>query len=930
MARRLAAWVVLALLGAATPAGAQSARPETEQRTRYTIEVSLDALRHTLAGRVAIEYTNSGPTALSELYLHLHANAYSGEHTIFSRDQRRLPFYSDPSGAIPSGGRTGSIDVTAITLDDRAMSFSIDEALLRVGLAEPLAAGAEATLRLDFFVRIPEFRDRLGHRDGNYAITGWFPKLAVHDANGWHTTPLRGIGEFYSETADYQVAITTAPEMVVGATGERVDSLANADGTTTTRWDAPAVRDFAWVADASYRVERATQDDITVEYLYFPRDEKAAHRGLELAHEALRFFGDRFGRYPYATFRVAEASAIGTGLGIEFPQLVLISQDLHRSASVLSAFDNTLVHEVAHQWWYGLVGNDETTEGWLDESFATYSARRFWRDTRDGEPPMLRLSGALGFLSGPTQEQVARYEYVNAARLRFDEAVQGPSAEFADLQSYVVSVYYKGSFALDMLEYQLGERTFDAVLHLYSQRFQHGVATSADFVAAAESVAGTPLGRFFEQWLSTTETCDYAVDGISVVRDSGGFLSTIALRRVGTIVMPVTLRLTLANGDTLQRTWDGEASESELQVHAPAPVRSAVVDPDLRLLETDRVNNWYPRRLHRSFNPLSVPRDAYTIAHLPYIWYDDGLELGLLLWGGYPPLAVFPEGIEREHGVSGSVGHNFKQDRTWFSAAYDTRLRSLGPRAFWGVSAAQRSGREKGTLDARWVLGQHLYRGPYQAVRVGVEHDRWGPEAKERYTEMPFEIGTIRKVSASYTYNHLYTDYNPVAGGAYSIALSRGSTAFGSDWSFTSALARVERYHRTPLGVIAVNGVHGATWGTAPLQELPSLRRHANFVAPAFERTVARHLSAAQLELRPQLLDGVLSLAFAAKGAWHREASHDSDWSAEGAVGLRLFANNPFAIQLDLPVFTATDAGSRWRIDGLVLRAGRPFSIRER
>ena len=69
----------------------------------------------------------------------------------------------------------------------------------------------------------------------------------------------------------------------------------------------------------------------------------------------------------------------------------------------------------------------------------------------------------------------------------------------------------------------------------------------------------------------------------------------------------------------LQRTWDGEASETQLQVHAPAPVPSAVVDPDLRLLETDRVNNWYPRRLHRSFNPLSVPRDAYTIAHLPYM-----------------------------------------------------------------------------------------------------------------------------------------------------------------------------------------------------------------------------------------------------------------------------------------------------------------------
>lgn len=923
------AWLALggAALLVAPPSAARG--DDGGPRTRYTLDVRLDERAHSLDGHVSIEYGNRGAATLDELFLHLHANAYSGPASALALDRLRLPFYSDPASAVPSGEDAGSIQVTSLSVAGQSLVIDASGPLLRVALASPLAPGAQVEIRIAFHVRIPAFRDRFGHRDGNYAITAWFPKMAVRSDDGWHTTPLRAIGEFHSEAADYRVAITTVAGLLVGATGERVDSVGNEDGTVTTRWTADGVRDFAWVADASYRVRRATRDGITVEYLYLARDEKAAERGLALAQDALRFFGERYGRYPYATFRVAESAAIGTGLGIEFPQIVLISRDLHRSASVLTAFESTVVHEVAHQWWYGLVGNDETAEAWLDESFATYATRRFWRE-RGGEPPMMRVPRALRFLSGPTDSEIGRWAYASAAHFGLDQEIRRAAADFDDAQSYVVSVYYKGSFVLDMLEGLLGTPTFDAVLAAYVERQRGRIATTNDFVDVAESVSGRPLRWFFTQWLDSTATCDYGVDGITVRADPDGFLSSVTLRRHGDVVMPVTVRLTLDNGVVLDRGWDGEEETTVVEVRAEAPVRSALLDPDLRLLETSRVNNVHPRRVQRTFNPLTVRDDAYVITHVPWAWYDDGLEVGLLLWAGYPPLPVFPAGVEREHGGSASVSHNFARDRTTYSVRYGSPLGIAGQRAFWGIGTERRRGRERADVGVRWYGGPHLYRGPCHAVEARLEMDRWTAEAEAYYDAMPFEAGTLHAARFRYAYNDLVTDYYPVSGGVSEVTATLSDDAFGSAWSFASAFARVERYRATPMGVLAAAAVHGSTWGSPPPQELPSLRRHAGLVGERFERAVARRLTAAQVELRPPLMEGLLSLAVAARGAWHPDVEDVGDWSGEVSVGVRWFANMPYAIQVDVPVFTAVEDGSRWRLGNVVVRFGRPFRVRER
>jgi hypothetical protein len=467
----------------------------------YEIAVTLDADRSRLHARETIVLWNRSAAALDRLELHLHANAYRDGNTQFARDRRRLTAFEDPRTAAPSTRSGGGIDVRDVRIDSTAVAFSATGTVLRVPLAAPLQPGEKAVLEIAFDVRIPRFVDRLAVRDGNFVIGAWFPKLAVFDDNGWHASERRGLGEFYSDAGDYRVRITVPSGFVVGATGARRSERSNPDGTETTEWEAANVRDFAWVADRAYQAAETTENGIAIRYLALPRPQPLAAPGTRLAFEALSYFGQAFGGYPYRDFTIAEARAVESGVAIEYPQLILINEDLAASSALVGGYEAALVHEVAHQWWYGIVGNDEIAEAWLDEALATYSTRRFFRERRGGEPPLVEWPKPLRFLPSPTQSDTGRAMYVSQVREGFDRPVRQHSASFSDRQSYLTSVYYKGAAVVEMLEYLLGSPTFDRVLREYAAEYAYRNARTADFIATAERVSGRSLQQFAEQWI---------------------------------------------------------------------------------------------------------------------------------------------------------------------------------------------------------------------------------------------------------------------------------------------------------------------------------------------------------------------------------------------------------------------------------------------
>ncbi|MBI1874498.1 MAG: hypothetical protein HYS05_11535 [Acidobacteria bacterium] len=138
-------------------------------------------------------------------------------------------------------------------IDGKPADFTIAETVLRIPLSVPLHARQSVSVDLSFDVRIPSYRDRLAVDKGNFVIGAWFPKIAVIDDQGWHADDRRGLGEFHSDVADYDVSITVPKDIAIGATGARVERIDNHDDTETSRWRASRVRDFAWIGDRRAR-----------------------------------------------------------------------------------------------------------------------------------------------------------------------------------------------------------------------------------------------------------------------------------------------------------------------------------------------------------------------------------------------------------------------------------------------------------------------------------------------------------------------------------------------------------------------------------------------------------------------------------------------------------------------------------------------------
>ncbi len=538
---------------------------------QYAIDAELDTQKNVIVGREIVQFTNRTGHALEELYFHVYPNAFKRDsNSQYQRDLQRMVGIRDLNRIYADPNDDAFMEIVSITSAGRPLSFSMEDTLLTVQLPEPLADDEPIELAIEFIYDLmevpPEGRMaatlaiRSGHRNGVYTIALWYPRLAVYDEAGWHLEPYSYLGEFYSDFADYLVRLSVPMGLLVGATGT-LQLEVEAPPRKILSFQAEKVHDFAWVASARYQAKELPWEGITVRALFF--DQAAlADRALE----ALRFFSEEFGRYAYPVFTVAQVEAGG---GMEYPAIVMIGQGTERE----------IAHEIAHQWWYGAVGNNEFDEAWLDEGFTTFSEERY-------------LIEQLGY-----PEDLAR------SSLRFHEpgeAVLQPASHYSSLSSYAAAVYTKASGILWMLRGLLGQETFDTILQEYYKRFQFKNATTRDFAALAEEISGQELDWFFDQWLRTTKTLDFSIAEVrSTSLGDGRYRHAIALERRGEAIMPVAIQLRYSNGKTQQIHWDGQATRAEFVLEADAPLQRVIIDPERIILEEDRSNNSWAERAAR-------------------------------------------------------------------------------------------------------------------------------------------------------------------------------------------------------------------------------------------------------------------------------------------------------------------------------------------
>jgi hypothetical protein len=436
--------------------------PEAGPLPRYRLDLSFDPGTGQVAGQQQVVFPNTTSVALDEIVFRLYPN---------------LPQYA------------GQMGIGTVWLDGQQVSTSLraEDTSLVVPLSRPLAPGSSATVEMLFSVDLPRPESGyvlLGYSQGIWSAPDAYPLLAVHDGARWHEdiAPAHGDAVF-AQAALYDVTLTLPPTLTLVTTGALLTDTLTTEGQRVYRIAGGPLREFAWLASADYRTAEAVAYGTTLRSYYLPGDEAAGEATLNIAAAALRAYQADFGPYPFAEMAVAEAPL--QFYGMEFPGLNLIGLDLYRDRR--AELEDRVVHEIAHQWWYSQVGNDQVNTPWLDEGLAEYSMAVYYREVF-GEARMNTLIN---------QHWLVPYQV--AVDNGYDAVVNQPAAAFT--WEYEVIVYAKAALFFDALRREVGDDTFYAILREYANRYRWRIATPDDFLRVAESVSGQDLDALYTHWI---------------------------------------------------------------------------------------------------------------------------------------------------------------------------------------------------------------------------------------------------------------------------------------------------------------------------------------------------------------------------------------------------------------------------------------------
>lgn len=448
------------------PAYAADVAPP-EQWDRYSISVALSPDERRVRGHMRVTLTNRAAAAYERLYFRLYPN-----HPDF-------------------GGR---LDVTAASVGGLPVASGTEQGdtLIWLALPQPLAPGATAVAELSFVARTP--RNASAHSFGAFnqeaglwSLAGFYPILARHFADsGWDRRPVNSRGDFaVTATALYDVTVEAPPDWRLISTGARVDTGPGAVGWRRERFVSGPQREFYLGATRGLDQASALVDGVRVVSHYQPGNAAAGRQALRAAEDALRAFSARFGPYPLAEFEVVQG-AMTTFLGMEYPGVVLIEQNLYRRAG--RGLETTVVHEVAHQWWYSLVGNDAQGEPWLDEGLASYAQVLYYEAM--GYPELARA-----------ELDQFRVMYRQVREQRTDAPLATPPTGLRGI--YVPVIYGKGALFFHALRGAIGDDAFGRFLQGYYADARYREIAGPDLLRAAETACTCELDGLYRDWVLT-------------------------------------------------------------------------------------------------------------------------------------------------------------------------------------------------------------------------------------------------------------------------------------------------------------------------------------------------------------------------------------------------------------------------------------------
>ena len=639
--------------------------PLSPRIVTYAISVSLDPVEKMLTGKETLTWRNTSTDRVGELQFHLYLNAFKNTASTFMRESE-----GGHRGITMADGGWGWIDVTSMkTAEGEDLTPRIefihpddnnekDRTVIRVPLSKPVLPGQTIRLSIDFTAKLPRIFARTGYYQNYYMIGQWFPKIGVYEAAGqryavkgqWNCHQFHANTEFYADYGVYDVDLTVPKEYVVGATGILVGEKDLGNGTKAATYHAEDVHDFAWTASASYLDLSEQWKHVKIRVLMQPQRAHQAKRYFESAKAGLEYFDKHVGRYPYPNLTVVDPAygASGAG-GMEYPTLITAGSMWGVGTSLRIA-EIVTVHEFGHEYWYGLVGNNEFEEAWLDEGINQYYETRVMNETYGSKSAAWDFPG---FTAGDFERTRSGYTGMRNKKIA---PIAAPAWTFK-AGGYGDLTYQKTAVFMTTLERLLGRPVMDTIMKTYFERWKFKHPCERDFIAVFNELVpkyhGTKFGQnldwYFDQVLRGTDVCDYElrsieskevaspigtfdVGGKKVTTDASkdsansgkSYDTRVVVTRLGEIKLPTSVLVHFENGDEIREPWDGQGRWTEFRYRRPEKIAWAIVDPDTALVIDVNFNN-----NSKTMEPARAPIWKYTIKFL--FWIQNFLSLGSMI-----------------------------------------------------------------------------------------------------------------------------------------------------------------------------------------------------------------------------------------------------------------------------------------------------------
>ncbi|PWW38705.1 M1 family metallopeptidase [Paenibacillus pabuli] len=435
---------------------------------QYRIQARLDEKKMTIEGSESITYRNTSKDTLKQLVFHTYADANLSESTQTTMFKHSNEEISKNNPDKKPEDFLGGIDIEKVTTGGQALDFSNKDQAMSVKLEQPLQPGESVSVQVHFNLKIPYGSQRLSYYKDIINGAHWFPVMSVYDEakHEWDSKPYSKTFETdYYTSADYEVQFNVPDQYQVVMPGTITTRDDAETGRKVVSTVAENTREFAFFASPNFKVDSVTRNGLTVEYYYFdnqPGKKKIVDGYVDQAFKAIDFFSDKYGKYPYPEFRIVESYV--EGVAIEYSRLIQMGQIGINSAPEQ---DTVFVHEIAHQWFHALIGNNSETESFLDEGFADFSKVYF--SEKQGDT-------MNGFKSIQFDDSTV------------DKAIASTNDEVGDWAS---PVYYdKGRQAIYQLYRSVGEEKFDAFMKEYFKRYVYQNATIDGLLQTIEDVLG--------------------------------------------------------------------------------------------------------------------------------------------------------------------------------------------------------------------------------------------------------------------------------------------------------------------------------------------------------------------------------------------------------------------------------------------------------